>query len=255
MTTQKDTKLRILFKMLEAGNVVTASQLEKIGISRSLQKYYLESGWLHSLGRGVYQKPDSTIEWQGALYAIEKQTTIQVHVGGLSALSFQGFSHYFRFNKEILYLFSPQKTNLPKWFTSHNWKLNLYHKSSSFLPEVIGIKKNQIKQHTISASTPERAIIECLYLAPKMLDLVECYQLFEGLVNLKPKLVTELLVNCNSIKVKRLFLYMAEKANHKWFQFLKTDDINLGHGKRMIVHKGSYDAKYLISIPKELIEL
>ena len=74
-------------------------------------------------------------------------------------------------------------------------------------------------------------------------------------MNLKPKLVTELLSSCNSVKVKRLFLYMAEKANHQWFNFLKTDKIYLGNGDRMITEKGVYNAKYLISIPKDLEEL
>jgi hypothetical protein len=87
------------------------------------------------------------------------------------------------------------------------------------------------------------------------MDLVECFKIFEGLVNLKPKLITELLLACNSVKVKRLFLYMAEKANHQWFQFIETDKINLGSGRRMITSKGVYINKYLISIPKELAEL
>ena len=48
---------------------------------------------------------------------------------------------------------------------------------------------------------------------------------------------------------------MAEKANHQWFQFLKTDTINLGNGNRMLAEKGVYISKYLISVPKELAEL
>ena len=107
----------------------------------------------------------------------------------------------------------------------------------------------------VTVSTPERAIMECLYLAPQKMDLVECFHLFEGLVNLKPKLVNDLLLQCNSVKVKRLFLYMAEKANHQWFHFLKTDKIDLGKGNRMLSEKGVYVPKYLLSIPKELANL
>lgn len=107
----------------------------------------------------------------------------------------------------------------------------------------------------IDISTSERAIMECLYLAPQKTDLVECYHLIEGLVNLKPKLLNELLSNCSSVKVKRLFLYLAEKVNHQWFQFLNTDKIGIGKGNRMLEEKGVYIAKYLISIPKELAEL
>jgi len=255
MTTQKETNLKTLFKVLQPGCVVTVAWLENYGISRNLQKYYLKSGWLVPLGRSAYKKPGDTVEWQGALSAIQKQTETKVHVGGLSALALQGFSHYFRLSNETLHLFSPLKSKLPKWFVDYNWKLEILHLQSSFLPNDIGIKEFDLKQITVNISTPERAIMECLFLAPQKIDLIECYHLFEGLVNLEPKLLNELLANCNSVKVKRLFLYMAEKVNHQWFQFLKTDQINLGNGNRMLTEKGVYISKYLISVPKELAEL
>lgn len=257
MATQKKTKLRKLFEVLQQGNVITVALLNRIGISNDLRKYYLESGWIESLGRGAYKKPNDNIEWQGAVSAIQKQINIQVHIGGLSALFLQGYSHYIRLSKESLQLFSPQKTKLPKWFLDYHWELDIFHKQSSFLSNNIGLKEMDIKQISVTVSTPERAILECLYLAPQTTDFVECYQIFEGLVNLKPKLIMELLVNCKSVKAKRLFLYMAEKANHQWFQFIQTNNIDLGKGKRMLTKKGTstYIAKYLISIPKDLAEL
>jgi len=67
----------------------------------------------------------------------------------------------------------------------------------------------------IEVSSPERSIMECLYLAPERMDLVECYQIMKGLVNLRPGLAQELLERCRSVKVKRLFLFMAEKTGHQ----------------------------------------
>ena len=255
MNTKKETKLRKLFKNLHQGKVITIPLLDDIGISDDLRKYYIRSGWLEIVGRGAYKKPDDVVEWYGAINAIQKQTEINVHVGGLSALYLQGFSHYIRLGKETLYLISPQRTKLPKWFKDYNWNTEIFHKTTSFLPDDVGLKEIEIKHTTVEISTPERAIMECLYLAPKNTDLMECYQIFEGLVNLKPKLIIELLKACKSVKVKRLFLYMAEKANHQWFNFLKLYQLDLGSGKRMITEKGIYNAKYLISIPKELVEL
>jgi len=254
MATQVGTKLKILFKVLQPGCVATNDWLENYGISRNLQKYYLKSGWLESIGRSAYKKPGDNVEWQGALSSIQKQTKTLVHVGGLSALSLEGFSHYFRLNNEPLHLFTPLQTKLPKWFKSNSWGLELQHHLSSFLPPGIGLKEQKVKQISITVSSPERAMMECLLLAPKKMDLVECYQIFEGLVNLKPKLVNELLVACNSVKVKRLFLYMAEKSGHQWFQFLKTNQIDIGKGNRMIEKNGIHVSKYLISIPKELAD-
>ena len=74
----------------------------------------------------------------------------------------------------------------------------------------------------------------------------------DGLNNLRPKSVQGLLEACTSIKVKRLFLYMAEKAGHSWFNYLKLGAINLGKGKRQIVAAGVYIPKYQITVPKEL---
>ena len=74
----------------------------------------------------------------------------------------------------------------------------------------------------------------------------------EGLNNLRPDLVQNLLENCSSIKVKRLFLYLAEKASHGWVQHIKLDKIDLGSGKRSIVKNGVYNSKYKITVPTEL---
>ena len=68
--------------------------------------------------------------------------------------------------------------------------------------------------------------------------------------NLHPKKVQEFLSNCHSIKVKRLFLYLAEKAKHEWFNHLDLSNIDLGSGKRKIVENGALDEKYKITVPK-----
>ena len=94
--------------------------------------------------------------------------------------------------------------------------------------------------------------MECLYLAPQKQPLMEVYELLEGLNNVRPTLVQSLLEQCRSIKVKRLFLYLAEKAGHEWFDYLTLSNIDLGKGKRSFAKDGSYNRKYQITVPKEL---
>jgi hypothetical protein len=94
--------------------------------------------------------------------------------------------------------------------------------------------------------------MECLYLAPEKFDLVECYELMENLNDLRPSLVQELLEACTSIKVKRLFLFMAERHNHSWFKHINLSKIDMGKGKRSLVKDGLYVSKYQITIPKTL---
>ena len=74
-------------------------------------------------------------------------------------------------------------------------------------------------------------------------------------MNLRPHVIQELLESCKSIKVKRLFLYMAEKAGHSWLKYLDQSKIELGFGDRLVVKNGVYIKRYGITVPKELNNL
>ena len=103
-------------------------------------------------------------------------------------------------------------------------------------------------------SSPERAILDCLNLPDANSSLLDIYYIMEGLTTLRPKLVQALLESCTSLKVKRLFLYMAEKANHSWFKALDLDRVILGTSRLMISPTEKYISKYNMTIPKELAE-
>ena len=75
-------------------------------------------------------------------------------------------------------------------------------------------------------------------------------QILELLTVIKPELMRELLECCSSIKVKRLFLYMAERLDFPWFKRIGISKIDLGSGVREISKGGSYDKKYHIVIEK-----
>ena len=88
-------------------------------------------------------------------------------------------------------------------------------------------------------STPERAILELLEQVPQKETFHQADVLMEGLRNLSPKRLQQLLADCRSIKVKRLFLWFAERHNHAWLKKLDRAAIDLGRGKRMLVRAGS----------------
>jgi hypothetical protein len=254
MTTNSDKKLMNLLDNHVTGTVLLASWLEKNGISRDLQQYYLKSGWLESYGFGAFKRPNENVQWVGALNSLQRQTELPVHVGGLTSISLQGLSHYVRMEKESLYLFSPQYVKLPKWFLNQEWSNQIIHVKTKFLPSNHALFDYSRDSLKLQISSPERSILECLYLTPDRFDMVECYQILEGLANLRPKLMQELLENCNSIRVKRMFLYMASKARHQWLDFVDQSRIELGTGDRVIVKGGVYISKFRISVPKELTE-
>lgn len=102
----------------------------------------------------------------------------------------------------------------------------------------------------IIISSPERAILEALYQVPKEQDFQEAYYLIEGLVDIRPKLMQTLLEECKSIKVKRLFLFLAQRANLPILKKLNLELIDLGSGKRVIVKDGKFDSDYQITYPR-----
>jgi hypothetical protein len=106
------------------------------------------------------------------------------------------------------------------------------------------------KQFTVKISCRELAALELLYHVPGLQGFDEALLLMENLTTLRPHVVQLLLQECRSVKVKRLFLYMAERAGHPWFGKLDTSVIDLGRGKRVIVKGGMLDRKYLITVPK-----
>lgn len=96
--------------------------------------------------------------------------------------------------------------------------------------------------------------MECLQLSPTHYLLMDLYYLMEMLTTLRPVLLQELLENCTSLKVKRLFLYMAEKSGNQWFSALDLSRIPIGKGKRSLVENGVFVPQYLISVPQELYD-
>lgn len=107
---------------------------------------------------------------------------------------------------------------------------------------------------TLTVSAPELAIMECLLLTPDYYGLMDIYYMMESLTTLRPSLVTTLLEECGSFKVKRLFLYMAEKTGHAWFKRIDLNNVTLGSGPRSFGRGGVKIAKYNIVIPKELAD-
>lgn len=248
-------KLQKLLEIHIPNTVLLSSWMEANGYSYALQRKYRQSNWLEALGSGAFKRPSEEVGWQGALYSIQLQAKLPVHIGGPTALSLHGVSHYIRTGKEVVYLYSPLNIKLPAWFLKYQWDAEIVHTKSAFLPFDIGLTNKGKGQFPLMISSVERAFFECLFHAPDSMDLVEAYHILSGLMNLRPRLLNKLLRQCTSIKVKRLFLYMAEKADHQWFSLLNTDNLELGSGDRSIVKNGMYNSKYKITVPKEIEQL
>ena len=251
MNTKRQSFLNQTLEKIPANTVVLSSWLKEQGISNDLQQEYKKNGWLKPIGQGAFLKFSSkNASVEGSLYALQKQANLNVHIGGLSALTLNGKAHYVRI-KNTYQLFTDKKTLIPKWIREYNFgkdsKIEIH--KTSFLPLDLGLKDYDVNgSYKVKIATPERAILETLYLTPKNVNIDETYKVFEGLSGLKPNVLQPLLENCGSVKVKRLFLFFADKFDFAWLKYLNLKKIDLGEGKRSIIKGGKLDKKYNIVV-------
>lgn len=252
MRSERGSKINRLLSSQPAGIVLASSWLGQQGYSLDLQKQYKKSQWFDAFGTGALVRHGDQVDYLGGVYALQAQLGLTVHPAAKTALSLLGKAHYLALAGKSVQLFGGKKDYVPLWFKKRDWGLKVDCRLTSFLPADLGLVSVEHKSFSVKVSSPARAVMECLYLAPGSQPLMEVYELMEGLNSLRPAAVQPLLEGCTSVKVKRLFLYMAERAGHEWFNYLAVDKVDLGSGKRAVVADGVYVPKYQITVPREL---
>jgi hypothetical protein len=249
-TGSERQKLNQRLNAAPVGAVLTSAWLKGQGISSRLADYYASSGWLHRVGDGAFTVQSETPTWLGAVFGLQQKSK-SFHPGGRTALELSGLAHFLPLGDgHPVYLFSRAGDRLPAWFKGLAWFSRVRHVSTNFLPQELGLREHREGALTVTVSAPERAALEFLqHLTLDDAGYEHANLVFEGLGTLRPGLVQSLLEACASIKVKRLFLHLAEKQAHPWFNQLDLTKVSLGSGKRVLIPGGHLDPKYLITVP------
>lgn len=252
MTIETKSKINSLLMNIHPGGLLFSEGLKKQGYSDQLMKQYRKSGWLKSLSKGVMYRSGDSLSALAALASCQEQTDKLYRVAAHSALELSGYYHFVPMGKPQLMVAS-NEPRTPQWAKSDLFDMTI----EFFTTSAFGfIQKQTIKQnnYTLNASIPELAFMECLLLAPKRYSYMDLYYIMEQLTALRPAKVQQLLEATSNLTVKRLFLYMAEKANYPWFQAIEFERIELGTSKIQLCKGGVYVSKYKITIPRELAE-
>ena len=249
------TKIQQILEANPNSKIFFSEWLTSQGLDAKEQHAYMKRRWLTHLSKGVYALQGTNPTLLHAVAAYNKQLSKKCLVGAYTALELRGYSHYLSIGKPKAFLFTGTSDRLPLWMLQKEWDMTIQYMKTSFLgDDQKGVEPIQVGTDVLLVSSPERAILECLNLPEAASSLLDIYYIMESLTTLRPKLVQMLLESCSSQKVKRLFMYMAEKAGHPWFKALKPDTITLGTSRYMAVPTGKYIAKYNMTIPKELAE-
>ena len=258
-----------------------AAWLKRQGYSSQLQNQYVKSGWLEQPARSVFRRPRGELSWQQVVISL--QTILNyplLVVGGRTSLELQGYAHYLRRSAPDIHLYGPKappgwasKAAAPGSLSAIITTADCFRASSppNGQAELTGnvaageaLTADGFKSSDtvalpwgqwdwpLTLSTPERALFELLDELPYHESFEQVDALFASLDNLRPARVQRHLNECASVKVKRLFLFFADRHRHAWRKRLKTDLLDLGRGKRMLVKGGVLDHTYQITVPKEL---
>ena len=224
---------------LGTNEVVTTPCLLKRGYSYENLKGYVRNGYLDSLGRGAYCRAGTNPTVEAAVTAMSGQLGLPVHIGGRTALARKGYLHFVPFRELPTTVFVSRGVRLPAWFVNR-YSGRFRAVKTNFISGGEGIAVEE----GCPVSAPERAILEFLHGVPSRQSLAEAYQIMEMLQTLRPRLVTNLLSECSSVKVKRLFCLLADDLDEPWWPRIAVANIDLGSGCRVIDKGGSFNAKY-----------
>lgn len=232
ITLQSSEILKKALFSLPKGMPISSKHLKEFGISRQLVHHYVQNGWFKQLGSGYYLQAEDELTEIGAISSLQTNG-VKVHIGGKSALTLKGFTHYLNMGENRLTLYGHKTRKLPNWILQ-KFQISLTNSTLFNEPEELKLK------HSISrlnhepnnplVSEPERAILELLDLIPNKQTIEETKQIMEGLQSLRSKKMQILLECCKKIKVKRLFWQIANKLDLPVLK--KMDPLKIDFGSK-----------------------
>ena len=182
------SKINQLLQAWPPGVVGTQRWFTRQGVDFRLADKYVRSGWLERLGHGAYVRAGSTVDWPGAVNALQSQLGLNVHPGAISAFELRGYAHYVALEGRTVILFGTPGTKLPAWFTDHQWSQAVTLVTTNVLTErVKATSMVQFDRVELEVATLERAAFEMMYLVPKRQPYEEALEVMESLTLLRPR--------------------------------------------------------------------
>lgn len=245
-----------LEERLKPGYLVNRKALYSYGLTRPDVDYYVRSGFLISIAHGVYyRKSDYQLNWMEIVASLA-DLGYQGHVGGVSAVRESGLEHFVNMSdsQTPINLFSGKA--LPEWLNDKLFTVQLTTTKQPWLNELPDLA---YRSHTfgqwnreIKYATIELALLEQLVNAKSETEIVAIDRQLEGMANLSPTRLNQLLLLCPSVKAKRLLGWLLERHNHAWIKHINWDNVNIGKGKRSIIKGGRYNDQWQITVPREM---
>ncbi len=218
----------------------------------------LKSGKLIALAPGVYARSGLPVSWQGLALGLQRLYP-EGSLGGLTALELQGLGHFAPLASErTVHFYAPAKE--PTWLQKLNVGCKIvWHKSESLWVPSFKEISNRFSDipwrddlEPLKVSCAEKALLELLEDVPASVSFDYADALMQGSTSLSPVKLEQLLHACTSVKVKRLFFWLAGRYQYAWLKKIDPTKFDLGSGKRVLVKGGKLDKQFQITVPEHL---
>jgi hypothetical protein len=203
------------------------------GVSADLAVHYARAGWLVRLARGVYCRPNDTLQLHACLILLQRAVD-GLHVGGKSALDWYGVRHYVS-QQPVLHLYGWTTAHLPGWFTerfpAEYHRKRLFDEPSS---EPLHAGPFEKRSGAPGVSTPERALLEVFSEVGVRQPLQEARELAESAYSLRADVLRDLLQRCTSVKTVRLCLKLGRELSLPWAAKLDPTQLPTGSARAWV---------------------
>lgn len=217
---------------LPRGAPLGSTALKEVGVSPALATYYVRNGWLDRLGRGTFKFPNDDLELGSCLRFLAGKTP-GLHVGGKTALAWQGVRHNIGSNETVV-LWGGKVVALPPWFTQRFHARYVSRTLFISLPESFAFGEVPDARFSgVKVSEPERALLEMLADVGVAQGLEEARNIMEGVRSVRLDVLETLLRQCPRVKVVRLCLNLADELELPWAAEARSLKIRRGRGRWM----------------------
>jgi hypothetical protein len=213
------------------GHPIDSEMLRDMGVSAALASHMVKSGWLTRLSKGAYLLTGDAPSRDGTIAYLSRRVP-GLHVGGKTALAWQGVRHNISFREKIV-LWGKESYRFPPWVAEH--VSYSYQTTALFDDEFTyqnGLKPLPSGDPGVLVSVPERALLELASDIGKGQSMEEASNLMVSLRNIRSDVLDDFLGHCKRVKVVRLVRDLGVEADFSWAEDLQKHVDRLGAGKR-----------------------
>ena len=227
----RNEPLQNLMDQAPRGQPMDTEMLRDMGISERALSYLVSAAWLQRLGKGAYLLRGDHPTTEGVIAFLSRRIR-GLHVGGKTALDWQGVRHKVAFRPTVV-LWGQDSYKFPDWVKDHlRYSYQTTDLFEESLPYSEGLKPIPAGNPSVLVSVPERAFLELVSDVGKGQTLEEVVNILATMRSIRAPVLHSFMAQCKRIKVLKLARTLGEESGFAWGEDLQPHVDKRSRGKR-----------------------